>query len=145
MWTMRAFLGLVAGALLMTACERESATEPSIASDIVSEADLRLLMERADGGDAEAAFRVAVHYEADPTEEARAIEWLTKAANLDHDVATQHLATILMGRGGADCEQGVAWFRRLDARVTDPSSRESLGIDEVLNSQGSCTQSPDSP
>ncbi len=127
----------------MSACERESATEASVASDVLREAELTRMMDSAERGDAEAAFRVALHYEADPNQEPQAIEWLTAAANLNHDTATQHLVTILMGRGGADCEQGLAWLHQLDTRVTDPSVRESLGIDEMLSSQDSCAQAPD--
>ena len=135
-------VGVIAALLSISACQREPVTDPSVGSDILSEPELGHLTESAEQGDADAAYRVAIHYEADPNQEGRAVEWLTVAANLNHDVATQHLVVILMGRGGADCERALVWLRRLDERVTDPQARGSLGIDEMLSDPGSCSLRP---
>ena len=136
--------------LTISACDRANVraphyvTEASVGGDTLTNTELQQLSARARLGDAHAAFRIAVHYESDPTQEAEAIEWLTVAAGLRYDIATQHLIVILIGRGSArDCEEARLWAHRLDERVRDPESRTSLDVDGLLNASDRCARNGD--
>ena len=135
---------VVAIALAVTGCQAQnSGTNEEVPAAAVATADVSLLRPdelaelklRGEQGDPEAAYRVALHYDADPRTARQQEIWLRRAAAQNHPGALQQLAAFLYVRGDkAGCEEAASFVAMLDKSVTDQAKRAALGVDRMVRS-----------
>lgn len=135
---------VVAVALAVAGCQvQNSRTSEEVPAATVATADVNLLRPdelaelklRGEQGDPEAAYRVALHYDADPRTVAQQEIWLRRAAAQNHVGALQQLAAFLYVRGDkGGCEEAASVVASLDKSVTDPAKRAALGVDRMVRS-----------
>jgi hypothetical protein len=133
---------VIAIALAVAACQwRGSGEEQRTAAvatadvSVLSAEEFARLKRGAEQGDPEAAYRIALHYDADPRTGLQQEPWLRQAAAAKHAGAIQQLAVFLYVRGDkAGCEEAVRFVMLLDESVTDRKQRDLLGVDRMVRS-----------
>lgn len=128
-------LAILLAVMSTLACTPEYETQAGVASDRLSPSELVRLRGLAEAGDAEAAYRVAVHYEATPETMGEVWRWLALAAHHDHDLATQHLIHHLQAHD--DCARSELWLARLETRL-DAEGARSIGLEGLQREQRAC-------
>ncbi|MBF0110801.1 MAG: tetratricopeptide repeat protein [Magnetococcales bacterium] len=111
---------------------REGVSKPEASREAMGPGQIEELKKKAEGGDAEAQFRLGNMYylgTGDKGDAAQARHWFEKAAAQDHVEAQASLGILLyMGaRKEQDIVQAVAWFRKA-AGHGHPGACKHLGI-----------------
>lgn len=119
---------------------RTTAMATSGQADVLTQAALSDAQEKALRGDKDAAFKVALHYEATEGDGRRELQWMTIAAENGNTTAMQNLAVALHADGTRQgCLRAVYWLERLEMQTSPQLRKELLVADELKAFRRDCS------